>query len=178
MNKMKKLLLSTLFVFSLFTYPLSCDSSINSSQTESETIDRTSWWSSKEDDPGLRKRFEELNAKYFEGDLKVKYIRYGHGLLNDGLTAATYYWNKASVAEEYAGQSVMTVDEDFIANNPGELDGVLLHEMCHVFANMHDKDAEISGIDGHTLATYKIMIKYLVQIGANPRLGEGVVKTR
>lgn len=174
---MKKIILATLLLFILFTNPLSCDSSINSSQPEPETIDRTFWWSSKEDDPGLRKRFEELNAKYFEGDLKVKYIRYGHGLLNDGLTAATYYWNEASVAEN-AGQSVITVDMEFIKNNPGELDGVLLHEMCHVFANMHDKDAEISGIDGHTLATYKIMIKYLVQIGANPRLGEGVVKTR
>ena len=93
---MKKLLLSTLFFFSLFTCPLSCDSSINSSQTESETIDRTIWWSSKEDDPGLRKRFEELNAKYFEGDLKVKYIRYGDGLISDNLSGATYYWNMMS----------------------------------------------------------------------------------
>lgn len=178
MNKMiKKLTLSTLFVFLFFVPFAFCDSPASLSEQETNKIDRTIWWSSKEDDPGLRKRFEELNAKYFDGDLKIKYIRYGHGLLNDGLTAATYYWNKASDAE-YAGQSVMTVDEDFIANNPGELDGVLLHEMCHVFANMHDKDAEISGIDGHTLATYKIMIKYLVQIGANPRLGEGVVKTR
>ena len=177
MNKMKKLLLSTLFVFSLFTYPLSCDSSINSSQTESDTIDRTFWWSSKEDDPSLRKRFEELNAKYFEGDLKVKYIRYGHGLIKDGLTAGTYYWNETGPSE-YACQSVITVDMEFIKENPGELDGVLLHEMCHVFANMHDKAAGISGIDGHTLATYKIMIKYLVLIGANPRLGEGVVKTK
>ena len=174
---MKRLRLFLFFLCSLLSNPLSCDSSINSSQTESETIDRTFWWSSKEDDPGLRKRFEELNAKYFEGDLKVKYIRYGHGLLNDGLTAATYYWNEASVAEN-AGQSVITVDMEFIKENPGELDGVLLHEMCHVFANMHDKDAGISGIDGHTLATYKIMIKYLVLIGANPRLGEGVVKTK
>ena len=174
---MKKIILATLLLFILFTSPLYCDSSINSSQTESETIDRTFWWSSKEDDPGLRKRFEELNAKYFDGDLKIKYIRYGHGLLNDGLTAAVYYWNE-NAPSDYVCQSVMTVDEDFIANNPGELDGVLLHEMCHVFANMHDKDAGISGIDGHTLATYKIMIKYLVLIGANPRLGEGVVKTK
>ena len=174
---MKKIILATLLLFILFTSPLSCDTSINSSQTESETIDRTFWWSSKEDDPGLRKRFEELNAKYFDGDLKIKYIRYGHGLLNDGLTAAVYYWNE-NAPSDYVCQSVMTVDEDFIANNPGELDGVLLHEMCHVFANMHDKDAGIPGINGHTLATYKIMIKYLVQIGANPRLGEGVVKTK
>ena len=174
---MKRLRLFLFFLCILLSNPLSCDSSINSSQTESETIDRTFWWSSKEDDPGLRKRFEELNAKYFEGDLKVKYIRYGHGLIKDGLTAGTYYWNEASVAE-YAGQSVITVDMEFIKENPGELDGVLLHEMCHVFANMHDKDSEISGIDGHTLATYKIMIKYLVQIGANPRLGEGVVKIK
>lgn len=178
MNKMiKKLILSTFFFFLLFVPFAFCDSPASLSEQETNKIDRTIWWSSKEDDPGLRKRFEELNTKYFEGDLKVKYIRYGHGLIKDGLTGATYYWNK-TVDPEYAGQSVITVDEDFIANNPGELDGVLLHEMCHVFANMHDKDAEISGIDGHTLATYKIMIKYLVQIGANPRLGEGVVKTR
>lgn len=141
-----------------------------------ETVDRTIWWSSKQDDAGLRKRFNELNDQYFDGSLKVKYIRYGQGLLSDGLTAATYYWNEASVAE-YAGQSVITVDMKFIEENPDELDGVLLHEMCHVFANMHDKDAGISGIDGHQLETYKVMIKYLVKIGANPRLGEGIVKT-
>ena len=174
---MQKLLLSTLFFFVLFVPFVSCSSPTNLSEQDYNEIDRTVWWSSHEDDPGLRKRFEELNAKYFEGDLKVKYIRYSHGLIKDGLTAATYYWNEASVAE-YACQSVITVDMEFIKENPGELDGVLLHEMCHVFANMHDKDAGISGIDGHTLATYKIMIKYLVLIGANPRLGEGVVKTR
>ena len=177
MNKMKKITLSTFLFFVLFVPFAFCDSPASLSEQETSKIDRTIWWSSKEDDPGLRKRFEELNAKYFDGDLKIKYIRYGHGLLNDGLTAAVYYWNE-NAPSDYVCQSVMTVDEDFIANNPEELDGVLLHEMCHVFANMHDKDAGISGIDGHTLATYKIMIKYLVQIGANPRLGEGVVKTK
>lgn len=172
---MKKIILATLLLFILFTNPLSCDSSINSSQTESETIDRTFWWSSKEDDPGLRKRFEELNAKYFEGDLKVKYIRYGDGLIYEDLSAITCYWNRTSNSEN-AGESVITVDRKFIEENPNELDGVLLHEMCHVFANMHDKGAEVDGADGHQLETYKMAIKYLVAIGANPRLGEGIVK--
>ena len=175
---MKKIILTTLLLFILFTNPLSCDSSINSSQTESETIDRTFWWRSTEDDPGLRKRFEELNAKYFEGDLKVKYIRYGDGLISDNLAGATYYWNMMSRSEDYAGQSVITLDRKFVEENPNELDGLLLHEMCHVFANMYDKDAEIKGVNGHQLKSYKMAIKYLVAIGANPRLGEGVVKTR
>ena len=172
---MKKIILATLLLFILFTNPLSCDSSINSSQTESETIDRTFWWSSKEDDPGLRKRFEELNDKYFDGNLRVKYIRYGDGLIYEDLSAITCYWNRTSNSEN-AGESVITVDRKFIEENPNELDGVLLHEMCHVFANMHDKGAEVDGADGHQLETYKMAIKYLVAIGANPRLGEGIVK--
>ena len=178
MNKMKKLLLSTLFVFLLFVPFVSCDSPASLSEEETSKIDRTFWWSSKEDDPDLRKRFEELNAKYFEGDLKVKYIRYGDGLISDNLSGATYYWNEASKDRNYAGQSVITLDRKFVEENPNELDGLLLHEMCHVFANMHDKDAEIEGVNGHQLKSYKMAIKYLVAIGANPRLGEGVVKDR
>lgn len=174
---MKKLLLSTLFVFLLFVPFVSCDSPASLSEEETSKIDRTFWWSSKEDDPGLRKRFEELNAKYFEGDLTVKYIRYGDGLIYEDLSAITCYWNRTSNSEN-AGESVITVDRKFIEENPNELDGVLLHEMCHVFANMHDKGAEVDGADGHQLETYKMAIKYLVAIGANPRLGEGVVKIR
>ena len=175
---MKKLLLSTLFVFSLFVPFVSCDSPASLSEEETSKIDRTFWWRSTEDDPGLRKRFEELNAKYFEGDLKVKYIRYGDGLISDNLSGATYYWNETSKDRNYAGQSVITLDRKFVEENPNELDGLLLHEMCHVFANMHDKGAEVDGANGHEFAAYKMAIKYLVAIGANPRLGEGVVKTR
>ncbi len=171
---MKRLRLFLFFLCILFTNPLSCDSSINSSQTESETIDRTFWWSSKEDDPGLRKRFEELNAKYFDGELKVKYIRYGHGLIKENFTAITYYWKK-NESSDYAGCSVITVDDEFFKKYPGEMDGMLLHEMCHVYANMHDADAEIPGIDGHTLPSYKKKMKELIEIGANPRTGEGIV---
>ena len=177
MNKMKKLLLSTLFVFLLFVPFVSCDSPASLSEEETSKIDRTFWWRSTEDDPGLRKRFEELNAKYFEGDLKVKYIRYGDGLIYEDLSAITCYWNRTSNSEN-AGESVITVDRKFIEENPNELDGVLLHEMCHVFANMHDKGAEVDGANGHEFAAYKMAIKYLVAIGANPRLGEGVVKIR
>ncbi|MBR4323090.1 hypothetical protein [Treponema sp.] len=175
---MKKLLLSTLFFFFLFICPLSCDSSINSSQpepiTESETNDRSSWWKSKKDDPTLRKRFEELNKQYFDGELKVKYIRYGHGLINENFTAITYFWKK-NESSDYAGCSVITVDDEFFKIYPDEIDGMLLHEMCHVYANMHDADAEISGIDGHQLPSYKMMMKHLIEIGANPRTGEGIV---
>lgn len=174
---MKKTLLSTLFVFLLFVPFVSCDSPASLSEEETSKIDRTFWWKSTEDDPGLRKRFEELNAKYFEGDLTVKYIRYGDGLIYEDLSAITCYWNRTSNSEN-AGESVITVDRKFIEENPNELDGVLLHEMCHVFANMHDKGAEVDGADGHQLETYKMAIKYLVAIGANPRLGEGVVKIR
>ena len=177
MNKMKKLLLSTLFVFLLFVPFVSCDSPASLSEEETSKIDRTFWWRSTEDDPGLRKRFEELNAKYFEGDLKVKYIRYGDGLIYEDLSAITCYWNRTSNSEN-AGESVITVDRKFIEENPNELDGVLLHEMCHVFSYMYDKGAEVNGADGHQLETYKMAIKYLVAIGANPRLGEGVVKIR
>lgn len=95
--KFTKLTLSIILAFSLFASPISCDSSVNSSQPESETIDRTIWWSSKEDDPGLRKRFEELNKQYFDGELQVKYIRYGHGLIKENFTAITYYWKKMKV---------------------------------------------------------------------------------
>ena len=175
---MKKLLLSTLFVFLLFVPFVSCDSPASLSEEETSKIDRTFWWRSTEDDPGLRKRFEELNAKYFEGDLKVKYIRYGDGLISDNLAGATYYWNMMSRSEGYAGQSIITLDRKFVEENPNELDGLLLHEMCHVFANMHDKGAEVDGANGHEFAAYKMAIKYLVAIGANPRLGEGVVKIR
>ena len=177
MNKMKKLLLSTLFVFLLFVPFVSCDSPASLSEEETSKIDRTFWWRSTEDDPGLRKRFEELNDKYFDGNLRVKYIRYGDGLIYEDLSAITCYWNRTSNSVN-AGESVITVDRKFIEENPNELDGLLLHEMCHVFANMHDKGAEVDGADGHQLETYKMAIKYLVAIGANPRLGEGVVKTR
>lgn len=172
---MKKSLLSTLFVFLLFVPFVSCDSPASLSEEETSKIDRTFWWSSKEDDPLLRKRFNELNDKYFDGNLRVKYIRYGDGLIYEDLSAITCYWNRTSNSEN-AGESVITVDRKFIEENPNELDGVLLHEMCHVFANMHDKGAEVNGADGHQLETYKMAIKYLVAIGANPRLGEGIVK--
>lgn len=174
---MKKLLLSTLFVFLLFVPFVSCDSPASLSEEETSKIDRTFWWRSTEDDPGLRKRFEELNDKYFDGNLRVKYIRYGDGLIYEDLSAITCYWNRTSNSEN-AGESVITVDRKFIEDNPNELDGVLLHEMCHVFSNMYDKGAEVNGADGHQLETYKMAIKYLVAIGVNPRLGEGVVKTR
>lgn len=174
---MKRLRLFLFFLCILFTNPLSCDSSINSSQPEpeSETIDRTSWYKIKADDPYLRKRFEELNKKYFNGELKVKYIGYGHGLIKENFTAITYYWKK-NVSSDYAGCSVITVDDEFFKKYPDEIDGMLLHEMCHVYANMHDADAEISGIDGHQLPSYKMMMKHLIEIGANPRTGEGIVK--
>ena len=139
-----------------------------------ETIDKLSWWKSREEDSYLRKRFEELNKKYFNGELKVKYIRYGHGLIDDNFTAITYYWNSTANAE-HAYQSIITVDDRFFVQYPEELDGALLHEMCHVYANMHDADAEIPGIDGHQLPSYKKMMKHLIEIGANPRTGEGIV---
>lgn len=175
---MKRLRLFLFFLCILLSNPLSCDTSINSSQpepiTESETNDRSSWWKSKKDDPTLRKRFEELNKQYFDGELKVKYIRYGHGLINENFTAITYYWNKTATPD-YSGCSVITVDDEFFVTYPGELDGMLLHEMCHVYANMHDADAEIPGIDGHQLPSYKKKMKELIEIGANPRTGEGIV---
>ncbi len=173
---MKKIILAILFFFILFASPLFCDPSINSSQpeTESETIDRTSWYKIKADDPYLRKRFEELNKQYFDGELKVKYIRYGHGLINENFTAITYYWNKTA-SPDYAGCSVITVDDEFFKKYPGEMDGMLLHEMCHVYANMHDADAEIPGFDGHQLPSFKMMMKHLIEIGAKPRTGEGIV---
>ena len=179
MNKMiKKLTLSTLFFFLLFVPFAFCDSPASLSEEETSKIDRTFWWRSTEDDPGLRKRFEELNDKYFDGNLRVKYIRYGDGLIYEDLSAITCYWNRAHPDPRYAGESIITVDRKFIEENPNELDGVLLHEMCHVFSNMYDKGAEVNGADGHQLETYKMAIKYLVAIGSNPRLGEGVVKTR
>ena len=55
---MKKLLLSTLFVFLLFVPFVSCDSPASLSEEKTSKIDRTFWWRSTEDDPGLRKRFE------------------------------------------------------------------------------------------------------------------------
>ena len=177
MNKMiKKLTLSTLFFFLLFVPFAFCDSPASLSEQKTNKIDRTIWWSSKDDDPDLRKRFEELNDKYFDGNLRVKYIWYGDGLIYEDLSAITCYWNRAHPDPRYAGESIITVDRKFIEENPNELDGVLLHEMCHVFSNMYDKGAEVDGADGHQLETYKMAIKYLVAIGANPRLGEGIIK--
>lgn len=165
--KVRLLLLTILFSFTL----ISCYNGVASSSDDE--IDVTSWWIIQKDDPYLRKRFEELNIKYFDGELKVKYIGYGHGMQTYGLTAATYYWNKQA-QPDYAGCSVITVDDEFFVTYPGELDGMLLHEMCHVYANMHDPDAEIPGIDGHQLPSYKKKMKELIEIGANPRTGEGI----
>ena len=172
---MKTFKFKFLFLITLVAF-VSC--SMPTTAYASETVDREIWWRSTEDDASLRKRFNELNDKYFDGNLKVKYIRYGDGLILDNLSGATYYWNERSRSEEYAGQSVITLDRKFVEENPDELDGLLLHEMCHVFANMYDKGSEVEGTNGHELLTYKIMIRYLVQIGANPRLGEGVVKLK
>ena len=163
-----------LIIFLSFTL-ISCYNGVVSSSDSNSDVpsNRVSWWKSQNDDPSLRKRFEELNKQYFDGELKVKYIRYGHGLINENFTAITYYWNKTATPD-YAGCSVITVDDQFFVTYPGELDGMLLHEMCHVYANMHDPDAEIPGIDGHTLPSYKKKMKELIEIGANPRTGEGV----
>ncbi len=47
--------------------------------------------------------------------------------------------------------------------------------MCHVYANMNDPEAQIPGIDGHQLNKIKEMMKKLIEMGANPRTGEGDV---
>ena len=142
---MKKLLLSTLFVFLLFVPFVSCDSPASLSEEETSKIDRTFWWRSTEDDSGLRKRFEELNDKYFDGNLRVKYIRYGDGLIYEDLSAITCYWNRTSNSVN-AGESVITVDRKFIEENPNELDGdAVLIELERIYGKRIYNKEDVPG---------------------------------
>lgn len=157
---MKKILVAFCLLLSLFAVSVYAE----------EKIDKSLWWSSTADDPGLRSKFEELNRKYFNGTLKVKYIRYGHGLWKqDKLMSLTYYWGVNAVAG-YAGCSVITIDDEYFVSHPDDLESSLLTDMCRVFANMNDRNGNNDNVSSDELPSFKLMMDYLTKVGAKPWL--------
>ena len=153
---MKKIFVAFCLLLSLFAVSVYAE----------EKIDKSLWWSSTADDPGLRRKFEELNRKYFNGTLKVKYIRYGHGLWKqDKLMSLTYYWGVNAVAE-YAGCSVITIDDEYFVSHPDELESSLLTDMCRVYANMNDRNGNNDNVIPDELPSFKLMMDYLTKVGA------------
>lgn len=92
------------------------------------------------DDKYLRRRFEYLNDCYFNGNLNVKTIGYF-----DEDIALFYAWELFFKKSYFISVNPHIKKDSYSQEEQLELDTLLLHEMCHIAADLKGEDKSYHG---------------------------------